>query len=281
MVSSKGGFSVYVFFNNAGGISKNTPVVLSGMTIGHVKQLDLDYARQGVVVEILLEDNAKIPEDSTIQVNEKGMLGEMYLSFQFGKSAKMLSEGDQLLGNPPFVFSEMLSDTSGQFSLLSGDLQAILAKVRILIEKPGFSEDLETMVHDLRLAVGNFKEVSDNLKSEMGKLEETDLVSSMARAIQHIEKTAEYFAEGSNTLLRDANGMMGNLNSSSNQLQEAVDGLANLMTNLEKGEGSMGRLFKDPQLYDHLNELLQNATHLLQLLEEQPSSIIWGKKIKR
>ena len=44
---------------------------------------------------------------------------------------------------------------------------------------------------------------------------------------------------------------------------KGVLGLKNLLSDINQGQGSMGKLMKDPLLYNNLNTTVQNANELM------------------
>ena len=48
-----------------------------------------------------IDEGIVIPKNSELKIAEKGMLGEMYLSFSYGDSADSYKPGEMVEGNPP------------------------------------------------------------------------------------------------------------------------------------------------------------------------------------
>ena len=59
-----------------------------------------------------------------------------------------------------------------------------------------------------------------------------------------------------------------------NKLQETMNNLAALSTSLEKGEGSAGKFFKDPTLYDNSTQVLLEVRALLKAIREDPKKYL-------
>ncbi len=58
------------------------------------------------------------------------------------------------------------------------------------------------------------------------------------------------------------------------KLQTLVDNLAALSDRLEQGEGTAGKLFKDPTLYNNSNQVLVETRALLQAIRENPKKYL-------
>ncbi|MBF0196635.1 MAG: hypothetical protein HQL32_02950 [Planctomycetes bacterium] len=68
-------------------------------------------------------------------------------------------------------------------------------------------------------------------------------------------------------------------------LSEEADGVVKelklLLAALNASKGTGGKLVYEDALYENINELLESGTSLVQMLEENPSSLIFGKRKKK
>jgi len=117
-----GGYEVSARFNRVDGIAVGSDVLLSGIKIGSVSQMDLDSATYDAIVRIAIARDVKLPDDSSIKITSSGLLGSSYLAIEPGGSDKMIPPGGKitntqgsidligLLGK--FMFSEGSSSSS-------------------------------------------------------------------------------------------------------------------------------------------------------------------------
>lgn len=87
-------YKVYVLFDNVEGLKENSEVMANGMPIGEVDHMQLD--KKGVLVTLAIDDEHKIPDNSTILFFEPGLLANKQIEITTGTSNKMLKEGDTL-----------------------------------------------------------------------------------------------------------------------------------------------------------------------------------------
>lgn len=64
----------YVAFQDIGGLSKSSPVYADGFSIGVVSDINYDYRKGGVFVQIDIDKNLRIPAGSKAEL-EKEVLG--------------------------------------------------------------------------------------------------------------------------------------------------------------------------------------------------------------
>ena len=87
-------YKLSAVFDNIEGVSVGTKVKIGGVEIGSViKQKLTDNYRIKLVMEI--DNNVKIPDDSTITISTSGILGGKYLKVQIGGSDELLKDNDE------------------------------------------------------------------------------------------------------------------------------------------------------------------------------------------
>ncbi len=90
-----GGMTIYVAFDEIGGLKPRAPVVISGVKVGQVASitLDKDYRAR---VALDLDKTLKLPVDTSASIVTSGVLGDRYVSLQLGGEAEILKPGDEI-----------------------------------------------------------------------------------------------------------------------------------------------------------------------------------------
>ena len=84
-------------FRKADGVSVGTEVRIAGVRVGSVTGLNLDPLTYQAVVDLRIDDEIEIPEDSDARVESDGLLGGAFVSITPGASEFMLVEGDEII----------------------------------------------------------------------------------------------------------------------------------------------------------------------------------------
>ena len=88
-------YSVYAYFNDAGGLTPRARVSMAGVTVGKVREISLDEETfQARVVIDLEADYDSIPADSSAIIRTSGLLGEQYIDISPGADLDSLGQGD-------------------------------------------------------------------------------------------------------------------------------------------------------------------------------------------
>lgn len=91
----EGGLYVYASFDEVGGLAPRAPVVIGGVRIGEVEEIQLDGDFRARV-KLNLDPALELPEDTLAAIYTQGVLGDQYISLQPGASDVLLKDGDEV-----------------------------------------------------------------------------------------------------------------------------------------------------------------------------------------
>jgi phospholipid/cholesterol/gamma-HCH transport system substrate-binding protein len=107
--SGPGGLKLYASFDEVGGLAPRSPVVIGGVKVGQVKEIELspdgDF-RARVLIDV--DKNLKLPDDTSASILTQGVLGSQYVGLEPGGSDTILSEGGQISYTQSAVVIERL-----------------------------------------------------------------------------------------------------------------------------------------------------------------------------
>jgi phospholipid/cholesterol/gamma-HCH transport system substrate-binding protein len=152
------GYHFKVSFAFANGVKMISPVRLSGVEMGEVKGIEINYdevtKKPLVLVDVWVRKEAKIPIDSQIWVNMLGLLGEKYIEIIPGqKRDVLLTEGSVIKGEDPISIQE-LTDLSRDIALEVSDT---VKDVGLTLSK------LNTTLDSVNSILGNVKQGSGTI----------------------------------------------------------------------------------------------------------------------
>ena len=99
--------SVFARFDEIGGLTTRSPVVIGGVKVGDVRTiaLDDDFSAR---VELSLEASLKLPKDTSAAILTAGVLGNQYVGLQPGAEDEILEPGDSIEMTEDAVILERL-----------------------------------------------------------------------------------------------------------------------------------------------------------------------------
>lgn len=290
------------YFSDTGRVNEGAPITMAGLDIGQIASIELDHEKRGVNMELAIKNGINIPDDSNLKIAEKGMLGEMYLSFDFGKSKTFYQPHAKLVGKPPLTLTDFMSGASGTVEDVGTGIAELTKSINKVIGDQQVQKDLKASFKELPDVISSLKMTIDqnrnhiqellktftqlgqntnhlvvDIKDEVGKFKEEKAVESLSNILKQLDTASGEL----NKTLVNVNGTLKGADGLGEDVKKTVEQVYLLTSKLNKSEGTGGKVINDAKLYDNLNSLVLKTKQLIELLEENPSSIIFGKKKKR
>ncbi len=247
----RGRYMVTTQVEDAGGVRRGDPVQMRGVNIGRVHRFDLDT--EGNRVDMTLEINGEweIPQDSYAQITGMGLLGGRTVEIVPGTSGVAVARNGFIEGRPATGGLEDLADMMG------ADVTEIMDRLQRLTSDTTVDAVQGTAL-DARRLVSDLNAMLDTQRAEIEGL--TASLRSSAEAIEGSVSGPEL----ERTLAR-ADSTMARLQETGETLGQASNSLEAILARIESGEGTLGRLSNDDQLYENWNRA---ATAFLELAED-------------
>lgn len=253
----RGRYLVMTEVDDAGGVRRGDPVQMRGVNVGRVR--DFQMVSEGVVMTLEIDGRWRLPEDSYTRVTGLGLLGGRTIEVVPGDSEAMLPERGLLRGER----TEDLTDLAG---VLGRDVETIVDRLQHLLADTtvaavaGTASDTRRLVADLSVTVAEQRE-------ELARIS-----ASLRRSAEDLEGTLAG-PELARTLAR-ADSAMARLHTSGAALERASTSLEAVVGRMERGEGTLGLLSTDEELYHNLNRAAEAMVLLAEDVRENPGRYI-------
>jgi len=98
---------LHVAFDEVGGLSPRSPVVVGGVKVGTVERiaLDPDFRAQ---VTLRVASSLQLPDDTSASILTQGVLGDQYIALEPGGSDTLLADGGEIHFKQDAVILERL-----------------------------------------------------------------------------------------------------------------------------------------------------------------------------
>jgi len=258
------------------GLTTSSPVTIKGNNVGKINEIKYDFESGKTRVSFTIEKGLKFSKDSKIRMYELGLMGGNGM-------AVILAEGGELAKNGDFLASEveegLVKSLTSNFSGLSSGLDTTLKSAdSLLINLNKLVEDdsdkgLKSAIAELNSTIKSFKTLSYSFNSLIAKNDET-----LTSVLSNFDKVSQDLSGLSNDL-KDVE-----ISKTVKTLDETLLNVNTLLADLDKGEGTLGKLLSDDELYNNLEVASQQLQELLQDFKLNPNRYIkvsvFGKKDK-
>ena len=251
-----GGTQLVARFDDAAGVQARTHVLVAGVKVGEVESVELDAGRARLALRVT-ESELGIPVDSTVRIRSRGLLGERVIEIVRGEDPRLLQDGDTLTRSVEAANLDAMLDDLAQ---VADDVGAVSRSMREVLGDAKGEETVASIVNDVRFVAAELRsfvsESGPELSRVMGNFDEVS---------ENMVAFSEDFARLTSDNEQTVGDLLTNFSQASKRLGDAVDDLAKVSASVENGEGTLGKLVRDEELYTKLD---QSVTDLQQTLGE-------------
>lgn len=268
----------YVVYSKVTGLNASDPVLINGFKVGRVKSIKkMPDIRQGIVVELMIDDEVRIPHRTVAKIVSSDLLGEKAIELLLSDTNEYLQSGDTLLSEVQMSLTEEVRyeilPVKQKATELLGSLDSLVTVIQVIVSEG----QIEKTLHNVVKATGSFAEVGRNLDSiVVGERNNINRILSNLEAVTrnlkdneaHIDQLLSNAAAVSDSLRR-ANliGLVTYLTNTLKELQIALEGV-------NKGQGTVGLLIHERTTYDAINAAITDLDKLLVDLREHPKRYV-------
>ena len=246
-------------FSQVSTLAQDDPVKVNGVKLGKVNNISLHGT--GVLVEVSVRNDVKIPVDSDIRVQNIGLLGERQIGMLLGDSSKYYSPKDTIKG----AFDAGIAEVMG----MAGE---VLDSARIIMNIAHTMLDSTIATKDFRDRFNRILEKAELLEDQANNLiQKADpaLQGSLAGLSVATKKVNEILDENKEPLKKlvaDANGLVGGAGELVYEADSAVKRVLNITKKLESKNNTLGILLNDRTLHDDLSTTIHSADSLFRII---------------
>ncbi len=267
----------FVKYQNVEGLAIAAPVTINGLTVGKVQDISFANQKGGLIVKFSVEKDFDFSKNSIVRIYSTGLIGGKSLGiFPQYDSSNIAKSGDTLAGD---IEDGMLSAVTKALGPLEKKVSNTLATVDTLLLNVNDIVDTETRknlkeaILNLNTTLNSFSGVSENLNNIL-----SNNTSQLNSTFTNLDKTTGNLSRLTDSLAQLETGKLVT------DLQNVVDKMNAIVSGVDNGEGSIGKLLKDDKLYENLEGASRQLEQLLQDVKLNPKRYVhisvFGKKNK-
>ena len=271
----------YGVYDSVEGLKVSSGVIYRGYQVGQVISIQFTGERfDRVLVKFSVDKGLELPSNTLAMIQSADLMGSKVIALQPGDSRVFAVSGDTLRSQVERGLMEQVSQQmlplKQKAERLLGSLDSVLMIVQGLFNEET-KKNLSNSFGSIDRTLRNLEGASENLDTLMQG--ESARISSILKNINSITCN-----------LRDNNeeisNILGNMSAISDSLRQAslhqtLVSLGNILANadsvmnkINRGEGTIGALLNDNDLYYNLNQVSENLNRLLVEFRYNPKRFI-------
>jgi len=267
---------LYAIYNDVEGLIPGAKVTINGYSVGKVTEINFDKTYDEIKVSFTVREDLTFSSQSIAQIYEPGLIGGKAIALLPKYDGDPIKNGVILRSDIKPGLTELVNQ---QIAPLQDKIEGLLSSADSLFAGVSNILNYESQ-NNLKLALKGMTESVENINSLSRSM--SILINSNERSLSstfgNIEITSRNLVKLTDSLSKlELGTTFKNMESASNNLR-------NILSTLERGDGTAGKLINDDQLYTELLKSSEALESLLTDLKEHPKKYvhfsIFGKKDK-
>jgi phospholipid/cholesterol/gamma-HCH transport system substrate-binding protein len=254
------GYPLYAKFPWGAGLKQGQPVLLVGVNVGYVDQVDLH--QDGTLVTTLrIQKHYQVPITSKATVIPNGIFGDQAVALTPSRpDPRAFKPGDTVPIGPS---TPGIAELTSKADSITRSVNAMTSALEHEMVAGGGIRDLRNTISATNRMVNEFAAVASEQSRQL-----TATMTSLRRATSAIDPAK---VDSTITNFRSASA---NLAAMSTDLKQTTGKLDAIIAKVDSGNGTAAKLLNDPGVYNDVRKLLQRMDSLVADIKKNPKRYI-------
>lgn len=272
---------IYAVYDRVNGLVAANPVSINGMKVGQVKTLYFSKKDPGkIIVEMFLNIEYPIPRNSTARIFSSDLMGSKEVEIVLGNSKELLKNGDTISAKTEATLGEEVNQQLAPLKRKAENLISSIDSIATILTGVLNENTRENLV----LAIQHIEETLRNLAHASSNLDTlvTAQRSHLGNIISNVESISSNLKQNNDkirNILTNFSSLSDSLAKARvsytlNQVVTTVQTLNQILDKINKGNGSLGLLINDKQLYEEVTKTASDLNKLLEDIKANPKKYV-------
>ncbi|TVQ17292.1 MAG: MCE family protein [Bacteroidetes bacterium] len=271
----------YAIYDDVTSLIESNPVLLSGVSIGQVNRISFFPDGSGrILVESIVSRDIPIPDNSVAMLTGASLTGTREIVIRLGDSPRLISDGDTLASGQQASIQDEVSQLVAPIKERAQELFGQIDSVMVVFQAI-FNEqtrvNITSSFQSIQQTLENLEKTTDRLDQSIDR--EATRVSNILSNAESISQNLKDNNETLTNILTNFSSISdslaaANLTQTLYQAEHSITNLNSILEKIEKGEGTMGMLVNDEELYNNLEASSKQLELLLEDIRSNPGNYI-------
>ena len=255
-------------YDNIDGLLKGSVISLNGFNVGIVSNISLQ-SDNSLLVSVKINEDFDVPANSILKISNQDLMGTKGISFILGNSDLLAKNNDTLIAE---IENSLQDEVNKQILPLKNKAEGLISSVDSLMVI--FTSVLNTDARkNLASSFKNLDEtfilMSESMK-ELNKLVVTNEknISNSIKNFESITGNISNNNESIENILKKLSSISDSV--SSKDIGDIIKNLNNITNKISVGQGNLGLLNSDDQLYRNIEKTTNDISILVEEIKKDP-----------
>jgi phospholipid/cholesterol/gamma-HCH transport system substrate-binding protein len=269
-------YKYYAVYQNVDKLTESNLVYLNGYSIGRVSDIEIQQAKNRVIVELSIDSEIEINEASEAVLNGE-LLGGRFIQLVINNGQRKLKPRDTIRSNMAKGIAELVAENAEP---VAANLQTTLKKINTMLDTLNDSAvKINSILADFGTTPRLLNTTLAQMRGDVGELSGTfqTVGTNLNTTLTDLQPTLRNFRTLSDSLKRIE------LSGTINKTQQTLQRINETLLKFNSGKNTVSKLMNEDSLYVNLNTLLNNLDSLANHLNENPRHFMapFGKSRKK
>ena len=255
-------------YDNIDGLLKGSVISLNGFNVGIVSNISLQ-SDNSLLVSVKINEDFDVPANSILKISNQDLMGTKGISVILGNSDLLAKNNDTLIAE---IENSLQDEVNKQILPLKNKAEGLISSVDSLMVI--FTSVLNTDARkNLASSFKNLDEtfilMSESMK-ELNKLVVTNEknISNSIKNFESITGNISNNNESIENILKKLSSISDSV--SSKDIGDIIKNLNNITNKISAGQGNLGLLNSDDQLYRNIEKTTNDISILVEEIKKDP-----------
>ena len=255
-------------YDNIDGLLKGSVISLNGFNVGIVNNISLQ-SDNSLLVSVKINEDFDVPANSILKISNQDLMGTKGISVILGNSDLLAKNNDTLIAE---IENSLQDEVNKQILPLKNKAEGLISSVDSLMLI--FTSVLNTDARkNLASSFKNLDEtfilMSESMK-ELNKLVVTN-EKNISNSIKNFESITGNISDNNESIENILKKMSSISDSvSSKDIGDIIKNLNNITNKISVGQGNLGLLNSDDQLYRNIEKITNDISILVEEIKKDP-----------